>query len=308
MLSARHASRRTLRIGVGACALMFVVLVSDPAHADAALGFRERFGAIHGWGGGAIYQVPSTGGVDGDGFLLVTTEGGPGPLATRSFDPEYLGDWTAAGITQIRLWLKDVNADDPLQIHVAVGGGANLWLHAPAFLPPENAWAEFVVDLTNPSNFTQIINAAGGTYAQALQDAQVLHVRHDLAPFVQMADAIEADFGIDNILLTNGVVGVGDVPGVVARALEVGAPWPNPSRGPVAFTLTQHQSAPVEIAVFDVTGRRVRRASLAASGTGPRTWMWDGADDRGARVAPGAYRVSIRDASGGMSRPMIRID
>ena len=43
------------------------------------------------------------------------------------------------------------------------------------------------------------------------------------------------------------------------------------------------------IRIADVRGRIVRHESVPALGDGSASWRWDGNDDHGARLAPGAY-------------------
>ena len=85
-------------------------------------------------------------------------------------------------------------------------------------------------------------------------------------------------------------VGVGDGTGrPTAHAL--GTPRPNPSLGTVRMDLALASATHVELAVFDVAGRRVRtlaRGPLAA-GTHPVTW--DGRDDGGRALGAGVYLV-----------------
>jgi flagellar hook assembly protein FlgD len=67
-------------------------------------------------------------------------------------------------------------------------------------------------------------------------------------------------------------------------------------------------AGPIQIQIVDAAGRSVRRAALAEAGNGPRTWLWDGQDDRGRPVPAGYYRVRAFGASGGMSRPIARVN
>jgi hypothetical protein len=68
------------------------------------------------------------------------------------------------------------------------------------------------------------------------------------------------------------------------------------------------RTGPVAIEIVDVAGRSVRRAQLADAGSSARIWLWDGLDDAGRRVPAGYYRVRAVGASGGMSRPIVRIE
>jgi hypothetical protein len=276
----------------------------------ATLGFVEEFGgapSVSGWSSQATLTNPGTGGVggNGDGFLTIARSVA-GNLGAFSTNAAYQGDWTLAGITQIRLWLDDVGADQALEMHVSVGSGANLWQYNTGFLPPNGSWGEFEVDLSLSSAFTQIIGAPL-TFAQALSAADRILVRHDTPPFGMTPNTIAGDVGLDHILLTNGIVGVGSSAPIVLHPVELAAPYPNPSRGPVTFSVVQTEPAEIHLQIVDVSGRLVRSHTLPA-GAGQRLWLWDGGDDRGNRVAAGVYRVRAFGPNGGTTRSLVRIN
>lgn len=300
-------------------ALLSVIAMAPAAHAAATLGFVEHWTGTTtaGWGGGASYSNPGTGGVggNGDGYLLMSTPGAFGSfLAGFSNQAQYTGNWPAAGITEVRFWLNDVGADEPLEMHFAVGnavsGGspANIWQYDTGFIPPLNGWAQFTVPVSSPVGFTHIIDTPpGGTFAGAMASVNRVLIRHDKAPYAQAPDDLDGDVGIDELLLTNGIVGVPlPAPGV-RRPIQLAVPYPNPSRGPVALSLQVFEEAPITIQIVDVSGRLVRQATLAAGPAGPRTWTWDGATDSGESAPAGYYRARAFGPSGGTSRPIIRL-
>jgi hypothetical protein len=219
---------------------------------------------------------------------------------------EYSGDWWAAGVSLVRLWLNDVGANQDLEIHVVVGNSGNFWECKTGFSPPENGWAPFSVDLSDSNNFTQIINFEPG-FAKALRNADRLQVRHDRAPFVQQPDLLAGEFGIDNVEL-GAAVDVPMRPPVAGLPIELSPPYPNPSRGAVACAFETFDDGIVRIAVTDAAGRIVRVETLPGSGAGRRTWMWNGLDNHGQVTPAGAYRVRITGMSGGTSRPFIRLN
>lgn len=298
-----------------ALVLAGLLILAAAAGAAPTLGFVETFPgtSLSTWGlGGAVNTNPGAGGTGGagDGFLMFKTPNGTvHSLGAQSGGPEYLGDWTAAGVTQVRLWLNDVGTDDPLEMHFAIGKAfTNVWQYNPGFLPPLHQWAEFVVDLSSSANWTQIIGT--GTFTQALQSVDRVLVRHDKTPYTMQPDAIDGDVGLDHVLLTNGVVGVdpSGSPGgaVVPRALSLAAPMPNPSRGEVTFSLETYEAGAVRLEIVDATGRLVRHAELAAAGAGTLHWTWDGRDDRGRATPAGYYRVRATGRAGGVSRGLVR--
>ncbi len=296
-------------------ALVALALAALAANASASpvIGFRERFlgDSLSGWSSGSMLSNPGTGGVGGagDGYLQIAVPGPlPGNLGAFSATAHYAGDWTAAGVTQVRLWLNDVNAQDSLEIHFCIGNGAtgNFWECNSAFIPPHQSWAIFTVDLTTPSNFS-FIGTGTGNFGSALQNVDRILVRHDKAPYVKNPDQVVGDFGLDEILLTDGLAGV-EAPGRIAAGVPVrlAPPAPNPSRGAVTLRVEAADDQPVILQVVDLEGRVVRHAALAGA-AGARAWVWDGSDDRGQVVPPGAYRVRAIGPAGGTSRPLVRV-
>lgn len=297
-------------------ALAAVALWPSLAPAAPVLGFIEEFPGTSTatWSGGAPFSNPGAGGYLGptDGYLLLENSA-PARFGVAGFGDDYAGDWTAAGITQIRVWINDVGADDPLEMHLSIGKGdqtltANFWQYNVGFLPPLQSWGEYVVDLTSGANWTQMQGT--GTFAGALTVVDRVLIRHDLAPYLPQPnppDAIAADAGIDHLLLTNGLVAVNPFEPKVTHPVELAPPYPNPSRGPVSIAVRAADAGPISIQIVDAAGRNVRRAELADAGSGPRTWLWDGRDDGGRQVPAGYYRVRASAASGGMSRPIARV-
>ena len=295
-----------------AIALTLAVLasLSAPAGANPVLGFREEWTGIetNGWGGGSVISNPGTGGVfgAGDGYLAVSTNTVT-KLGTTSFGLEYTGDWIAAGITQVWCWLNDINNDEPIEVHFSLGNQSNFWQYNIGFIAPHNEWGRFVVDLSSSTNWTHTIDVGGGSFNAALMNVDRIHFRHDLAPYVQTPDNIQGDFGLDHLLLTNGTVGVPHAtPQTGPRAVQLAPPAPNPSRGAVNLSLRSFDQNPITIQVLDVSGRIVREEVMPGL-AGPRSWTWDGLDDGGRATSAGVYRVRAFSASGGTSRPLVRI-
>jgi hypothetical protein len=84
------------------------------------------------------------------------------------------------------------------------------------------------------------------------------------------------------------------VDGAPGRALVT----PNPARTMTEITFeTSTPGAPLDVAVLDLAGRRVRTLESAAAPTGKRILPWDLRDDRGARVPSGLYFVKVSQGS-----------
>jgi len=200
-MAANRFHRRALHLG--ALAFMFALLPAAAAFAAPTPGFVEHFPAgSSGWDSQAALTNPGTGGFGGaGGFLRIARSGFSGQLGARSTGAEYAGDWIEAGIAQIRLRLRDVDANQDLEIHLCIGNASNFWQTNSGFVPPENEWGTFTVDLTDSSQFTHIIDFTGGGFAQALREADRILIRHDRAPFSQFPDLILGEFGLDEIEL-----------------------------------------------------------------------------------------------------------
>jgi len=295
--------------------LSIVIAVSLSATLCSAVqpGYRESFlgTSIAGWAGGTFPTNPGTGGVNGagDGFLLISRGPTIGNLGAYSEQAPYLGDWMAAGITAVSLWLSDVNAPQSLEIHFSIGDPnsfpQNFWQYNPGFIPPAGRWAQFMV-LLDSTQFTRTIGT--GSFAGALQNVTKIHVRHDKAPFQQTPDQIVGDFGLDDLfLIAPGAAGVDADARTGVRPVELSAVAPNPSRGPVALTMRTWDDAAVSLEIVDVSGRAIRHARLGAGSPGFRIWTWDGRDDQGRAVAPGVFRARAFGPAGGNSIPLVRV-
>lgn len=275
-----------------------VILASRPAAADPTLGFTEEFpGTSFGnWTSPWLLGNPATGGVggNGDGFLTVNTTAGF--LGAKTSASDYIGNYTATGVTQIRLWVKDVSGAGGLQLHLALGNQGNFWQCNLGVDAAADRWKLYVVDLVE-ANFTQIVGS--GTFTNALSNVDRVLVRHDVAPFVQNPDLITAILGIDHILLTNGVTGV-EPATRIATGIEIDAAYPNPARNVVSFSIRSATAGALSLRVLDISGRQVRRA-VSSGGVSSRLWMWDGRDESG-RAAPAGRYVFEASGAGGTSR------
>ena len=68
---------------------------------------------------------------------------------------------------------------------------------------------------------------------------------------------------------------------------------PNPFHDATTIAYTLDHAAPVDLAVYDVQGRRVRTLTNALRQPGEHTVRWDGRDDDGARAAGGVYFLRL---------------
>lgn len=86
---------------------------------------------------------------------------------------------------------------------------------------------------------------------------------------------------------------------------EFGAAYPNPARGRSAVAYSVASRAPVQVTVYDVAGRRVRRLLDRLQAPGAYSVTWDQRDEAGRRVAPGVYLVHMRIGEEAQTRKLV---
>ncbi len=103
----------------------------------------------------------------------------------------------------------------------------------------------------------------------------------------------------------NASLGVDDpVAGPVA-AVRLGPAFPNPLVGRASLAFELPRDGTVRLVVFDASGRRVRTLADGAFLAGRHRVAWDGADDRGTRVAPGVYYARLEAGTASARRAIV---
>jgi FlgD Ig-like domain len=97
-----------------------------------------------------------------------------------------------------------------------------------------------------------------------------------------------------------------DAGGVELR-LAIASPAPNPSRGEVALAWTTPAAGRMRVAVFDLAGREVRALVDRTLPAGVQRTTWDGKDQQGRTVRPGAYFARFESPWGVHARMLVRI-
>jgi len=86
------------------------------------------------------------------------------------------------------------------------------------------------------------------------------------------------------------------------KLFRLGQNHPNPFNPTTSISFTVEKEGPVELAVYDVSGRKIRTLVRDTRGPGAHVVTWDGTDQAGSRVPSGMYfyqLVSGRDSSTG---------
>jgi hypothetical protein len=102
---------------------------------------------------------------------------------------------------------------------------------------------------------------------------------------------IEARDAANRSLPIGGVAGRPD--GVAASRTALGIAAPNPFAGSTTVNLSLSRAGRVKVAAYDLGGRLVRVLVDGEMGAGARMLTWDGRDEAGARLAPGAYVLRL---------------
>ena len=204
MSGVRSARTRSRARDAAFAAVLAATLWGTTGSAEIVRGFKETWAgtSVQGWDQGLADETnPGTGGHGGlgDGYLRIirTTTA---QLGAKSSTADYVGDYRAARVTQIRLWVTDVSTEQPIEDHLSVGNSTNLWQYNVGVQPSAGTWTEYVVDLNATAQWTHIVGT--GTFEQALTNADRILIRHDVAPFQFSPDLIQGDFGIDDLEMT----------------------------------------------------------------------------------------------------------
>ncbi len=84
--------------------------------------------------------------------------------------------------------------------------------------------------------------------------------------------------------------------------------YPNPFNSTTAISYTLATPGRLELAIFDVLGRRLRTLARGAEPAGERSRVWDGLDDAGRRVAAGVYLYRLRVGDFSQTRRMVLVE
>ncbi len=96
------------------------------------------------------------------------------------------------------------------------------------------------------------------------------------------------------------------VPELPAARFALGPAVPNPfnPRTTLSFVIDGSGPMPVDLAIYDLRGRRVATLLARPLTVGRHEAVWEGVDDRGRRVAAGTYICSLRCCGQVVSRPL----
>ncbi|MEO5618146.1 MAG: hypothetical protein ABIS67_10275 [Candidatus Eisenbacteria bacterium] len=178
--------------------------------------------------------------------------------------------------------------------------GGDTWAPARTGLPPGDVVA-LAQDSRSPQALFCAIRLAGvfesldggATWSALFAQSGLTNLR---------MRSLAVDGGLNTIYAgtDNGVAALTGYPGSTV-GVEIEPPaaaglraWPNPLRaGFLRVRLAVAHAARVRVAVFDVSGARLRTLGDRLESAGMREWSWDARDDAGRLVHPGLYFLRV---------------
>jgi hypothetical protein len=151
----------------------------------------------------------------------------------------------------------------------------------------------------------EILRATGSGDLRALGDGMLPGNQHDYVD-----RSVEPGTRYDYQLVAHGAEGwttvSARVSATVPRAgLALRQNVPNPFAGETTVSFTLPERGEVELAVYDVAGRRVATLFSGEQGAGDHSVEWNGVGDNGERVGAGVYFVRIEAGKQTVTRKLL---
>jgi hypothetical protein len=110
------------------------------------------------------------------------------------------------------------------------------------------------------------------------------------------------------IVVDAGLIGTTDVPpsGRISGIQDV---RPNPFGQAATIVVDRDRAGPVEVAIFDLNGSRIRRlGTVQLSGSASSVLVWNGRRDDGREATPGVYWVRMSWPGGADRRRVVKLN
>lgn len=163
-------------------------------------------GTLQFWQGGADLQNIANGGPAGTGdrYLQVTSTGGTGPGSVpATFNTfQWSGDYSAAGVKAVEVWMNNTGANDLHMRIVLFGPLGSRWTSANATILPVGSGWRRVTFLLNQASLVRTLGSE--SYSNMISGVTSMMFRHDVAPPGSGGDPVVGQIGLDNILALEG--------------------------------------------------------------------------------------------------------
>jgi len=288
-----------------------VVPISRSNGADSIYAFRSNGQLRPGWpvaagvGGPYIYVNPSAAlaDINNDGFVEVIFAGTDGVLRVLDGNGAPVAPFFNVRFSSLSLnateaspAVADINGDglpdivvgDELGSLAAVGGDGQMLPGFPILMDAEVKTTPVLCDCDGDGMTEIAISGWDGNLH--MWDYDYPFSPNHTPPWPQF----HHDAARTGVETNPAFVGVGGGEGVPAT-LQLAAPWPNPSNGRSTLRYAVPVGgANVDLAVFDLGGRRVKTLARGTVRAGSHQVDWDLRDESGARVRPGMFFVSLQ--------------
>jgi len=254
-------------------------------------------------------SCPGLGDMDGDGMLEIVYAPNEGSGALSRIvvvDTDYAGGtsgevlsgWpvTLPGSSEGSPVIGDIDGDmSPDILHGIGGGNLNSPDNLYAFHADGSPVAGFPITLTGPLrpsvfitdiDFDSDVDIVYGGWDSLVHvwDMPFAHHRMTLS-----WPTFGGNTKRDGVVFPLAFSPVEDPEDIPAAGFTIGAAYPNPFNPSITIRLYLPERADLDLAVYDVQGRKVRSLHTGVISTGWHTMVWDGKDDAGRGQASGMY-------------------
>jgi hypothetical protein len=153
-----------------------------------------------GWTGPNAFNVANGGPTGtGDAFLEITADGGGqgGKLASYNTS-DWIGNWQAAGVTQVTAQFKNFN-NVQLEMRIVLFDAVShaRWTSATPFIvAPNSGWTSATFSVAQP-DFVEVLGTS--TYSDLITNVERFMIRHDAGNPSSGGTTFTGAVGIDNI-------------------------------------------------------------------------------------------------------------
>jgi|GEM_PF-3017353 len=176
------------------------------------------------------------------------------------------------------------------------------------------AWLDDVVDFQMPegTDYAAWLDALVAAYKFVSTSGSVTVSAVDNNGFTATFSGMMADAATITILtisagqfaIERDVAAPVPLPAASGARLVAG---PNPFNPQTRLALTVPRGGPVSVAVFDLSGRRIRSLHDGVLDEGDHAWVWNGLDDRGVRQSGGIYFCRAVGTDWRLSRKLVLV-
>jgi hypothetical protein len=269
------------------------------------LGQTDDFqnGTLDSWSSGNNNPTPpvntSTGGPAGSGdrYMHATSSGGSGAgskLVVSNFS-QWTGNYTAAGIGNIRMTLKN-EGTSALQMRIALLSNSSSCASTNAIsVPVGSGW----INVNFPVSSSLLTLLSGSSVAAILSNVTELRMMHAASPATQ-GSSIAAQLGIDNITATASVTSIDASPAVSPQVISLSQNYPNPFNPSTRIPYMLSSAGAVRLAVYNLLGQQAAILVNGMQSAGAHEAAFDAS-----AFPSGTYFYRLETAAGVLVRKLV---